>query len=138
MEIIDASDCIAGRLAANIAKMLLKGETVSIINAEKAVISGDPKHVLEEYREKLMRGDPYHGPFYPRRADMMLKRIIRGMLPIKKPTGKEALKRLKVYISVPNELKDKEIRKIKSAENKLECKSITLDNLGKKLGAKHA
>ena len=40
MKIIDASECIMGRLASSVAKTLLKGEEVHIVNAENAVISG--------------------------------------------------------------------------------------------------
>jgi large subunit ribosomal protein L13 len=43
---IDAEDCVAGRLASVAAKELLKGSHVYIVNAEKAVVSGDPKHTI--------------------------------------------------------------------------------------------
>ena len=39
MKIIDASECIMGRLASSVAKSLLNGEEVHIINAENAVDS---------------------------------------------------------------------------------------------------
>ena len=38
MRIIDASDCIVGRLASSVAKSLLNGDQIHIINAEQAVI----------------------------------------------------------------------------------------------------
>ena len=38
--IIDAKGLILGRLASNVAKRLLDGESVIILNAEKAAISG--------------------------------------------------------------------------------------------------
>ena len=136
MIVIDAKNCIAGRLASHVASELLKGREIAVVNAESAVLSGRPDAVLEEYDKKVKRGDPYHGPFYPRYPDMILKRMIRGMLPYRKPRGREALKRLKVYISVPAELQEKEIKKIKEAENSLSCKFVTLGEIGKKLGAK--
>ncbi|MEM2976009.1 MAG: uL13 family ribosomal protein, partial [Candidatus Bathyarchaeia archaeon] len=38
--IIDASGLILGRMASEVAKRLLQGENIMIINAEKAVVSG--------------------------------------------------------------------------------------------------
>jgi len=133
---IDASNMVAGRLASGIAKELLKGKRVVVVNAEKAVVSGEPEYSMQDYTEKIERGDPYHGPFYPKEPDRILKRIIRGMLPYRKGRGKDAFKRLKVFISVPADLKGKEFAVIKGAENKLECKSIGLGRLSQKLGAK--
>jgi len=134
---VDAKDSIAGRLASVVAKELLKGKSVFVVNAEKAVVSGDPKHTGDKFVEKVNRGDPYHGPFYPKVPDRVLKRIVRGMLPYNKPRGREALKRLKVYISIPEELKGKEFAKIKEAENKLEGKFVTIGKLSEKLGVKY-
>ena len=133
--VIDASNCILGRLASNVSKKLIKGKAVSIINAEKAVISGDPKYAEKVLREKVKRGDPYHGPFYPREPDQVVKRVVRGMLP-KNTKGRDALKKLKVYISIPESLKDKKAVRIGSAENRLECKYTELGKLSGKLGAK--
>ncbi len=132
--VADAGNQIAGRLASVVAKKLLEGKKVLVVNAENAVISGNPKFIIKKYREKWERGDPYHGPFYPRIPDRMLKRIIRGMLPYKKTTGREAFKRLKVFISVPEEFKGKETKL--TDEQKLKGKSIKLGELSLKLGAK--
>ncbi len=133
--VIDASNCILGRLASNVSKELIKGKAVSIINAEKAVISGNPKYAEKILRENVKRGDPYHGPFYPREPDQIIKRVVRGMLP-KNTKGRNALKKLKVYISIPESLKDKKAVRIGSAENRLECKYTEIGKLSGKLGAK--
>jgi len=133
---IDAKDSIAGRLASRLAKELLKGNRVFVVNSEQAVISGNPKWVGEQYVERVNRGDPYHGPFYPKMPDRVLKRLVRGMLPYKKPRGREALKRLKVYISIPEELKGKEFVKMSEAENRLEGKFVTIGELSKRFGVK--
>lgn len=132
---IDAQDCIAGRLASVAAKELLKGRNVYIVNAEKAVISGNPEHTLRLMKEKVDRGDPYHGPFYPRRPDQVLKRFIRGMLP-RRPRGQEALKRLRVYLSVPQELQGREFTRPEVARNRYRSKYTELGNLSEKLGSK--
>lgn len=133
--IIDAEDCIAGRLASIVAKELLKGKRVYIVNAEKAVVSGNPKYTIKNLKGKLERGDPYHGPFYPRMPDQIMKRLVRGMLP-KKPRGKEALKGLRVYLSVPAEAQGRDFIKPDAAKNKLKGKYIELGKLSETVGAK--
>ncbi|UCD03374.1 MAG: 50S ribosomal protein L13 [Candidatus Aenigmatarchaeota archaeon] len=129
MMYIDAKDMILGRLASATAKKLLNGESVCVVNAEKSVIVGRPETIIAEYKEKRARGDPYHGPFFPRTPDRIFKRTVRGMLPYKTARGSEALKRLKVFISIPAGLKDKEFTAVKDAENKGEQKFITLEKL---------
>ena len=126
---VDANDMILGRLASVVAKKLLNGESVCVVNGEKSVIVGKPKSTLTEYKEKRARGDPYHGPFFPRTPERIFKRTVRGMLPYKTARGSEALKRLKVFISIPNELKGKEFTVIKEAVNKGEQKFMTLEKL---------
>lgn len=129
--IIDAERCIAGRTASVAAKELLKGKSVFIVNSEQAVITGDTKFTIKNYKEKVERGDPYHGPFYPRTPDRMLKRMVRGMLPYKKPMGRQAFKKLRVYISVPEELKGREFKP--GPQVKPEEKFITLGKLSERL-----
>jgi len=136
MKIYDATNQIVGRLATYVAKDLLKGEQVVIVNAEKAVLSGDPKTKFKEYKQKIDRGDPKKGPFYPKYPDLMLRRIIRGMLPWHKDKGRKAYRRLKVYIGEPEEFKNKEKIRIEEADaSKLKCKYITLGDLSIMLGA---
>lgn len=131
MLVIDAEGAVVGRLASFVAKKLLEGEEVYIINAEKAIITGDPKVVVEKYLDRIRRGNPHHGPFFPRQPHRILRRAIRGMLPYKKAKGRNALKRLKVYVGMPDELKDKESIKMKE---KKRCKYITLLELSKRIG----
>ena len=131
--IIDADSAILGRLASKVSKDLLKGKQIIVINAEKIIISGNPKAVIKRYQEKLERGDPNKGPFYPRYPDRVFKRVVRGMLPYKKERGSKALKRLKVYIGNPDNLNGE--KRGKNLED-LRSKYITLYDLGKRLGAK--
>jgi large subunit ribosomal protein L13 len=132
---IDAENQIAGRLATKVAKEALKGKHVFIVNAEKAVISGNPVFVIKRYYEMVTRGDPYHGPFYPKIPDRMLKRMIRGMLP-KKPMGRLAYKRIKVYNSVPEEFSKQTFLRPEQSESRLGSKFITLGKLSERLGTK--
>ena len=131
--IIDADGAILGRLASKVSKDLLKGKQIIVINAEKIIISGNPKAVIKRYQEKLERGDPHKGPFYPRYPDRVFKRVVRGMLPYKKERGSKALKRLKVYIGNPDNLNGE--KRGKNLDD-LRSKYITLYDLGKRLGAK--
>lgn len=139
MIIYDAEGQILGRLSSVIAKKLLGDERVVVVNVEKAVISGSKKRIVSHYHKRVKRGDPIKGPFFPRTPDEMFRRAVRGMLPWKKPKGKEAYKRLRVYIGVPDELKNKAdvFEKAKVADaSKLRTKSITLGELSVALGAK--
>jgi large subunit ribosomal protein L13 len=138
MKVIDANGLILGRLASVVAKELLQGEEIVIVNAEKCVISGDRQMVLERYREKRERGSREKGPYYPRMPDRIVKRTVRGMLPYKKARGREALSKLKVYIGVPSEFEKME--KITLPEihvSKLEVpKYVVLEEISRMLGAK--
>ena len=137
MKIYDATNQILGRFATRIAKELLKGENVGIVNCERAVISGDPKVTEKHYLERRQRGDPIHGPFYPRTPDGIVRRTIRGMLPSYKPRGRDAFRRLRVYVGIPDELKNEKSIKIKEFDvNKLKCKSICVGDLSIALGHK--
>lgn len=132
---IDASGQIAGRLASNVAKGLLKGDVVVITNAEKAVITGDKVYTEGMFKERMARGDAYHGPFFPREPDKLLRRMIRCMLPFHTARGREAFRNLKVYKSVPEALKSKKYEK-PYAESKAGSKQMTIGQISLKLGSK--
>ena len=133
--VIDATGLILGRMASVVAKRLLMGERIVIINAEKAVISGKRKMVVRRYKERLQIGHYRKGPYWPRRPDRIVWRTIRGMLPRYKEKGKRALKRLKVFIGVPEELEGVEAQTIPEASAaKLKCHYITVGELAREIG----
>ena len=102
---VDAEGDVAGRLASKVAKLALLGYEVYVFNAEKSVITGKKRVVISEWRHKVLeRGDWYKGPFYPKRPDRILKRIIRGMLP-KNWRGRVAYSRIKVFVGFPEEFR---------------------------------
>lgn len=136
MIVIDAEKHIAGRLATTVAHQLLKGETIVIVNAEKAVITGDRYAIYEKYKSKRDRGYTHSGPFYPRRADLILKRMVRGMLPWDHPIGKMAYKRLKIYVGVPVEFAEAKMEKIASATKLNTEKYIFVGEVAEFLGSK--
>ena len=133
--IIDAKGLILGRMASIIAKHLLQGESVIILNAEKAAISGKRLHIVKSAKTFLEVGHPRKGPYHPRRPDKIVRRTIRGMLPRKKPKGKQAYKRLKVYLGTPLEFNNEETQTIPEANaEKLKSPYITVGELAKEIG----
>lgn len=136
MVVYDASDQILGRLASRVAKRLLEGEQVVVVNAERAVITGGRKAILREYRQKRRVGSQRKGPFFPKRPDRILRRTVRGMLPSQRRRGQEALERLRVFVGVPA---DVDVEDAVTAEASVEGKTttyITLEELSSLLGAK--
>ncbi len=136
MIVINAEGKILGRLAAFAAKQALLGEEVRVVNCEKAVVTGSPKRVLEDYRRKRERGVPRKGPFFPKQSDRLVRRTIRGMLPYKKPRGAEAFKRVMCYKGVPFELEGKPFTDVPGADaSKLKnLKYLEVQRICKELG----
>jgi len=134
--VIDAEMNILGRLCTKISTKLLAGEEVVVVNAEKAIITGSKEDIFAEYRQKKMRGKVIHGPFYPRRADLILKRTVRGMLPWDMPRGRNAYKLLKVYVGVPKEFDTAEKIKFAGATNISRDRYVTLSEISQYLGSK--
>jgi len=136
--IIDGTNQVAGRLCSHVAKLLINGNRVSIVNSESIMLSGDRKAIIEEYRKYLEIAsitNPKFGPFHPRRPDTMISKMVRGMLPKNKPSGKTALKRLRAYLGVPNELKSKKTTQFEDAKIKKPAPYYTsLADLGRMVG----
>lgn len=133
--VIDATGLILGRMASHIAKRLLQGEKIIVVNAEEAAISGKRLSIVKEAKKYLEIGHPRKGPLHRRRPDRIVRRTVRGMLPRKKPKGQQAYKRLKVFLEVPEEFKGKEMQTIPNANaEKLRCPYITVGKLAKEIG----
>jgi large subunit ribosomal protein L13 len=133
--LVNADGLIVGRMASKVAKRLLNGEKVIIINAEKAVLSGKKKSKVAEAKEFLEVGAPMRGPFHYRRPDKILRKTVRGMLPFKQPKGKMAYKKLKVFMGVPEDLKGQQMITLKEAQAaKLKGPYFTLAELAKEIG----
>ncbi len=136
--VVDGSDLIAGRLCSNVAKLLLQGNNVSIVNCDKIMISGKRNSIIEEYKTFLKIGSiihPEHGPYHPRRPDTIISRMIRGMLPRKKPSGQTALRRLRAYVGIPKELRSLEKIQFEKAKIKRSNAYYTsMADLGRTIG----
>lgn len=141
MIVVDGKEMVLGRLATFVAKELLKGNQVRVLNAEKIVISGRKEATYKHFDLWMDVGsvsNPRKGPYHYRMPEDIVKRTIRGMLPYKKAKGKEAYKRLLVFRGAPGELAGKETVSVpKGGVSDLGTRRyITLENLSKHLGAK--
>jgi len=138
MVVINAENVVLGRMATDVAKRLIKGETVQVVNAEMAVISGEPSTIVEKYRKRRLQKDkanPEHSAHWPRRPDMLVKRIIRGMLPFKHPRGRRAFRNLRVYMGVPVGIAiSKDSKQDFKVKSMLHSRSLSISDLCKQLG----
>ena len=155
--VLDANNLILGRFASEIAKILLdkisevtgvdsKGKTVTlpteknnkvfVVNAEKAVITGNPNTTTKRYLQRMhikTLTNPRRGPFHPRQPEVIVKRAVRGMLPWKKATGKEAYKRLKIYVGTPEGLSGDVIRLSKYSADNMTSQRITVGEVARRI-----
>lgn len=128
--IINAENAVLGRLASYTAKQALFGKEVIIVNSNLVIVQGRKGGILDGFRKKRARGGSgLKGPLYPSQPEKILKRTIRDMLPYKQARGREALKRVRCYNSIPKELEDKKM--IKSGKGR---KGISLEYISRMIG----
>lgn len=126
MKYIDAKGVVVGRLATYVAKESLKGEEFTIVNCDKAIITGNPKTTEKEFTEKRSRvGHSQKGPKHHTSSEKIVKRTIRGMLPnFREGRGRIAFKKIMCYNGIPKEFESAKFeefstgKKIKFAEVK--------------------
>lgn len=108
--VIDAKETVLGRLGSVIAKQLLKGNQVLVLNSEEVLISGNKADIVEKIlRLRKKGGSSQKGPKISKLPHRLVKRMIRGMLPWNRTGGKEAYKRLLCYVG-NGDLKEEEIK----------------------------
>lgn len=135
--IVDAEGLVLGRMASIIAKRLLEGEKIDIVNAESAIVSGKRLQVINRWKEFLNVGGRGRGPVHWRRPNTIVRRTIRGMLPYRKARGREAFSRLKVHIGVPEELTDAMKISIQEARaSMLDGRYVTVGEIASNIGWK--
>lgn len=134
--VINAEGHILGRLSTNVAKRLLNGEDVIVVNAEKAIITGNRDVILDNYQAKYKRGKQINGPFFPKRADLILKRTVRGMIPFKTSRGREVYRHLTVFVGVPKDMAAAKMERVESATNLWTDKYVTLGEVAEHLGSR--
>ena len=138
--IVDGKDMVAGRLASIVAKRLLEGYRVIVVNAEKIIITGTSKQsILEKFIWRLQHRSNVnprrHGPFIPRSPEGIFRRIVRGMLPRRKPKGKEAYRRLRVYRGIPEDIDQSKIIRFEEARYRRSAyKKMYLEEIARLIG----
>tara|TARA_Y100000310_G_scaffold117763_1_gene116494 strand:+ start:2042 stop:2461 length:420 start_codon:yes stop_codon:yes gene_type:complete len=132
--IFDGKGIILGRLGTQVAKELLKGNEVIVINSREVIVSGRKEIVVKRILQKqqMGRGGSMKGPKYPKVADRLLKRMIRGMLPWDRAKGKEAYKRLRCFVG-NGDVKDEELKNTRKLNIKKPLKSATMNEIVKAL-----
>lgn len=127
--IVDGENAIVGRMGTFVAKELLKKNEVLIVNSEKAIVSGNRKGIVEKIQAKrrMGRGSSLKGPKISKLPDRMLKRMIRGMLPRDRTSGREAFKRLRCVNG--NNLKEDELKTLKKLNHKKPLKYLTIKRI---------
>ena len=135
--VFDDEGAVSGRLAALTAGKLLTGYTVVIVNAEKGVFSGNEAKITARYQAKRdiqNKADPDKSPKWPRRPDLLFKRVIFGMLPTGRRKAREqGMHDLRCYLGVPAGYEGKGVKPVKTAED-LHGKSVTLLTISRNLG----
>ncbi|MDS0299192.1 50S ribosomal protein L13 [Halogeometricum sp. S1BR25-6] len=131
--VVDARNCIMGRVASEVAQKALAGEKVAIVNAEDTVITGSEDDVMSVYRKRVEVGSD-QGPYYPKRPDRIFKRAVRGMVPYKTDEGREALSNVRVYVGNPFD-EDGDVVDGTSLDRLSNIKFISLGEVSEKLGA---
>lgn len=123
--VIDGSGEILGRIAALAAKKGLQGASVSIINCNEVLITGNRSFIVNWYLQKRRRG----AVRFPSVPEKIMKRTVRGMIDYKSGRGAVAFKKLRCYNTVPAELKAIKAIKIGNKNKDL----VSLKELGKTL-----
>lgn len=132
---VNAENLVAGRLSSWVAKKILEGQEVIILNSEKAIIIGSKRDIIADYHAKHVRGEQYRGPFYPRMPHLILRHIVRGMLPYNKARGRLAFRRVKTYIGVPPGIDLTRCVPVEEARPRNEREHVSLGEISSRLGS---
>ncbi|VVB68400.1 50S ribosomal protein L13 [Candidatus Norongarragalina meridionalis] len=132
--VIDGNGLVVGRLCAVCAKRLLAGYSVVVVNAEKTVFSGDLSVIAKDYRARRgiqNKSNPAHSVKWPRRPDLLFRKILSGMLPRSRRIT--ALRRFRAYLGVPKEFEGKAKKTDVKASTALQYKAVPLEDVCAKL-----
>ncbi len=138
MILVNAENRVVGRISSFAAKKALQGEQVTVLNAEKAIISGSKEFAMQRLKTRLdlvKKGNPEGGAKYSRMPDRVLRMAIRGMLPWKRKSGREAYKKVYVFIGLPKQFEGSKFIEL-PGKTKSFTKSAELGEICRLLGAK--
>ncbi len=129
-------------MATYVAKRALEGKRIIIVNAEQAVISGTKARVVARAKTKLKTrtlANQEKAPTHPRRPDNYVRRVVRGMLPWKKSRGKDAFRRVRVFIGTPSDYQGKPSVKLDDANaSRLRVPYVSVAQLAQEIGGMKA
>ena len=130
--VYDGKGAVFGRMSTVVAKDLLNGNYVDVINCEDILVSGDKAVFAKKIQEKrtMGSGGSLKGPKYIRLSDRLVKRMIRGMLPRDRARGREAFKRLRCHVG-NGDLAEEKLGTAKKFEHKMPMKSSTIGEVVK-------
>jgi large subunit ribosomal protein L13 len=135
--VVDARDCILGRVASQVAERAMDGERVAIVNVERAIITGGREDVVGVFKERRRVGSD-RGPYYPKRPDGIFKRSVRGMIPYKTDKGREAFENVRCYVGNPyddDDAVEAEVLDETSLDRLSNIKFVSLGEISEQLGA---
>jgi len=139
--VIDGEGAILGRMASLIAKLLLEGHRVVVVNAEKVAVSGDPSRLIKFYRDTVLGVRSHYShkwrPKRPRSPQRLVRKAVHGMLP-KNKKGEDALSRLRVFVGMPKEYAGKasKLPEEFTVAKLTKAKYATLGEIARQLGWK--
>lgn len=143
--VIDATDHVAGKLGAFIAKKALEGCTIHVLCAESVVMTGPMKRHISIYKSYLNKRNivnPARGTFHYKEPSKYFRKMFRNMACRRTVRGKEALGRIFVYEGIPKEFENLERVVVPKALRKITCSPdrpfIYLGQLLSKFGWHHA
>lgn len=129
---IDGNGLVLGRAASAIASRILHGEQINVVNAENMIVSGNADATYSKYKQRRNlknKAKPEQAPFYPKRPDLFVKRTVRGMLPWQTDRGRDAYRRLRVYLGVPVDLRGAKLESLPAAAKKLSGRYTTVKEI---------
>ncbi len=136
--VYDADGAVVGRLAAVVAHAALAGNEIRVVNAEKAVFSGNTEEITRKYFRRRLQQDksnPEHSAHWPRRPDLFFKRLVRGMLPWHTARGAAAFKRIIVFYGQgPSELQGAKREKAPKTQEALGRGKVSVSEICAGLG----
>jgi len=136
---VDVKGLVAGRVATKIAKALINGENVIVINAENAIIVGNKENIMQKYKMRVdaaVKSNPHYGPKYSRVPSSIFKRMVRNMLPTKGSTKDKMIKKLKVYNATPKELAKEKMQEFMEYKCNERHSYMTLKEIALQLGGR--
>jgi large subunit ribosomal protein L13 len=105
-----------------------------LLDCEEIIVSGKKDVFVSKIlaKRRMGQGSSLKGPKYIFRADLLVKRILRGMLPWDRAKGKEAHKRLKCHIG-NGDLKEDLLKDVKTVEHKKPRNYFTIKEVIRRL-----